>query len=76
MKYQHRQFFKESSMFDVVVVSKNVHMCGWGEGKGMFGAGQGTKQGRIWSQLIQSLGPARVEIRLLAQKATIPSKRV
>ncbi len=55
---------------DVLVVTC---VDGWGI-RGMFGARQGTERGCKMGQLIQSMGPAWVEVHILLQRATSPSK--
>jgi hypothetical protein len=51
-------------------------MCGWGGGKGGFGVGQGAAWDCKTGQLIQSMGPAQGEVRIIAQTAITLSKRV
>ncbi len=49
----------------------DVRMCGEKENKGsVWGQAMGSKMG----QLILSMGPAWVEVRILIQRATSPSK--
>jgi hypothetical protein len=51
-------------------------MCGGGEKKGMFGAEKGLSGAKKIGQLTQSMGPERVEVCILTQRATIPGMRV
>jgi hypothetical protein len=47
---------------------------GWGL-KGMSGARQGAEHGGKMCQLILSIGPVGVEVRILVQRATTSSKK-